>query len=130
VNKPSEPTQDEVIQSWHDRAHAYDNLIQRWPIFTELVRRLLEFLPNKFDGHALDIGGGSGLLTEQLLEKCPNAHITLVEPANEMRALASRRFGKRIEVKNLTSDYLNKIEHTADAAFSSASFHLMNEETT
>lgn len=130
MNKPSEPTQDEVTQSWHERAHAYDNLIKRWPIFTELVGRLLELLPNNFDGHAIDIGGGSGLLTEHLLEKCPNAHVTLVEPANEMRALASRRLGNRVEIKDLTSDHLNKIDLVADAAFSSASFHLMNEETT
>lgn len=130
MNKPLAPTQDEVIQSWHERAHAYDDLIKRWPIFTDMVERLLEFLPNNFDGHALDIGGGSGLLTEHLLKKCPNAQVTLVEPANEMRALASRRLGNRIEIKDLTSDNLNKIGLVADAAFSSASFHLMNEETT
>lgn len=127
---PSEPTQDDVIHSWHVRAHAYDKLIERWPIFTHMVSQLLEFIPNEFDGHALDIAGGSGLLTEHLLERHPKARVTLVEPAEEMRALASRRLGNRIEIRDSTSDKLDKLGLVADAAFCSASFHLMNEETT
>ena len=60
-------------------------------------------------GIALDIGGGSGLLAEHLLEKYPKARVTLVEPAEEMRALASRRLGNRIEIKDVTSDKLDKL---------------------
>ena len=88
MSNPSVPTQDEVINSWHVRARAYDKLIKRWPIFTNMVNRLLEFIPEDFDGHALDIAGGSGLLAEHLLRRNPNARMTLVEPAEGMRALA------------------------------------------
>ena len=130
MNNPTEPTQDDVIRSWHDRSHAYDKLIKRWPIFTDMAGRLLEFLPKEFDGHALDIAGGSGLLAEHLLRRCPNTRVTLVEPAEAMRALASRRLGDRIEIRDATSDELDKLGLAADAAFCSASFHLMNEETT
>ena len=130
MNNPCEPTQDDVIRSWHVRAHDYDKLIERWPIFTYMVDRLLEFIPKEFDGHALDIGGGSGLLAEHLLGRHPKARVTLVEPAEEMRALASRRLGDRIEIRDVTSDKLDKLDLTADASFCSASFHLMNEETT
>ena len=130
MNNPSEHTQDDVIGSWHARAHAYDKLIGRWPIFTSMVNRLLEFIPKEFDGHALDIAGGSGLLSGHLLERHPKARVTLVEPAKEMRTLASHRLGNRIEIRNTTSDKLDKLGLVADAAFCSASFHLMNEETT
>ena len=130
MNNPAEPTQDDVIRSWHDRAHAYDNLIKRWPVFTDMAGRLLEILPKEFDGHALDIAGGSGLLAENLLSRCPDTRVTLVEPAAAMRALASRRLGGRIEIRDATSDELDKLGFAADAAFCSASFHLMNEETT
>jgi len=130
MSNPSVPTQDEVINSWHVRARAYDKLIKRWPIFTNMVNRLLEFIPEEFVGHALDIAGGSGLLAEHFLRRSPNAHMTLVEPAEGMRALASRRLGNRIEIKDATSDKLDKLGLTADAALCSASFHLMNEETT
>ena len=130
MNNPSEPTQDDVIRSWHVRAHAYDKLIGRWSIFTYMIDRLLEFIPKEFDGHALDIAGGSGLLAERLLGRYPKARVTLVEPAEEMRALATRRLGDRIKIRNVTSDQLDKLGFTADAALCSASFHLMNEETT
>ena len=130
MKNSSEPTQENVILSWHIRAHAYDKLIKRWPIFANMVGRLLEIIPKEFDGHALDIGGGSGLLTEHLLARHPKVRVTLVEPAQEMRALALRRLGNRIEIMAATSDKLDKLGLAADAAFCSASFHLMNEETT
>ena len=130
MNNLSKPTQEDVIHSWHVRAHAYDNLIGRWPIFTTMADRLLECISDEFDGHALDIGGGSGLLAERLLSKHPKARVTLVEPAAEMRTMAARRLGVRVEIKDVTSDQLDKLGVAVDAAFCSASFHLMNEKTT
>ena len=59
----SEQTQNEAIQSWHERAYAYNQLIERWSIFTQMAKRLLDFLPKDFDEHALDIAGGRGLLS-------------------------------------------------------------------
>jgi len=126
----SKQDQNEIIQSWHERAGAYDQLIQRWPIFNNMVSRLLEFLPNDFDGHALDIAAGTGLLAKQLLEKHPNASVTAIEPAGDMRSLAKRALGNSIEIINSTSDSLDKLGITADAALCNASFHLMNEEAT
>ena len=130
VTNQTEPTQEDVIHSWHMRAHAYDKLIERWPIFTNMVDRLLEFIPEKFDGNVFDIGGGTGLLADHLLRRHPKACVTLVEPAQDMRALALLRLGDRVEIRNATSDKLELFNLTADAAFCSASFHLMKEETT
>ena len=86
----AELQQNEIIQSWHERAHKYQQLTERWPIFTNMANRLLDYLPNEFNGHALDIAGGSGLLAKQLLDKFPNAQVTLVEPAENMRELAQQ----------------------------------------
>ena len=130
MNYPSESTQNDVIYNWHVRPHAYDKLIERRPIFTNMVDRLVEFVPKEFDGHALDIAAGSGLLAEHFLRRNPKARMTLVEPAEGMRALASRRLGNRIIIKDATSEKLDKLELNADAALCNASFHLMNEETT
>lgn len=127
MNSPVISVQDEIIQSWHDRAQAYHALIARWPIFIELVNRLLKFIPNDFHGHALDIAGGSGLLSKRLLENHPTARVTLIEPAENMRALALQHLDNRIEVIDATSDSLDTLSINADAALCSASFHLMNE---
>ena len=53
-----------------------------------------------------------------------------MEPAEEMRALASSRLGNRIKIRDVTSDKLDELGLAVDAAFCSASFHLMNEGTT
>ncbi len=130
MNNLTESTEEDVIRSWHDRAQAYDNLIGRWPIFTSMADRLLECIFEEFNGHALDLAGGTGLVAERLLNKHPKASVTLVEPAAEMRALAARRLGDQVEIKDFTSDELDKLDAVFDAAFCSASFHLMNEKTT
>ena len=122
--------QNEVILSWHERAHAYHQLIERWPIFTNMANRLLDYLPDDFNGHALDIAGGSGLVAKRLLEIFPDAQVTLVEPAENMRILAHRNLGSQIDILNSTSDDLKKHSLSANAALCNASFHLMNEETT
>ncbi len=130
MSKPVEPSEDEIIRSWHVRARAYDDLIGRWSIFTEMVDRLIDLIPSDFAGHALDIGGGSGLLSERLLDRHSNASITLVEPAEEMRSLALHRLGDRVEIRDVTSHEVGELGIVADAALCSASFHLMNENTT
>jgi len=130
MKKSTQLRQDNVIQSWHERAHAYNRLIDRWPIFTQMANRLLDFLPENFDGHALDIAGGSGLLSEYMLKRHKDVQITLVEPAENMRNLALHFLGNRVEILNSTSDELEKYSLIADAALCNASFHLMDEETT
>ena len=124
-----EPSQEEVIHSWNDRAQAYDKLIRRWPIFTSMADRLLESVGGEFNGRVLDLASGSGLVTERLLKFQPDVHVTLIEPAAEMRALAMRRFGGRVEIKGMTCDELDQLKHAFDLVLCNASFHLMNENT-
>ena len=89
-----------------------------------------ECISGEFNGHALDLAGGSGLVAERLLNKYPQACVTMVEPAAEMRALATRRLCGRVKIKDATSDELNKLDVAVDVAFCNASFHLMNEKST
>lgn len=130
MSKPEEPSEDAIISSWHVRARAYDDLIGRWSIFTEMAERLIDLIPRDFAGHALDIGGGSGLLAERLIERHENAKVTLIEPAEEMRSLARHRLGNRVGIRDATSDEVGELGVVAEAALCSASFHLMNEDTT
>lgn len=83
-----------------------------------------------FNGHLLDIGGGSGLVTQRLLERYPQAKVTLIDPAEQMCALAKNRFGDRIRVETLAGDQVDGWGLSADGALCSAAFHLMDEQTT
>lgn len=95
-----------------------------------MADRLVECISGEFDGHALDLAAGTGLLAERLLNKHPEARVTLAEPAPEMRAIAARRLGSRVDIVDVASDKLDTLGVTVDAVFCSASFHLMNENTT
>ena len=120
----------DIIRSWNTRAYAYDNIVSRWPIFTQMADRLIDLVQADFNGHTLDIGGGSGLVAERFLERHPNARVTLIEPAQEMRRLAQLRLGDRIHIRDATIDEIEGLGFFADAAICNASFHLMNEQTT
>lgn len=132
INNSPEHQNQEVIQSWHTRARAYDNLIRRWPIFTRMADRLIDQFPadGDFNGRVLDIGGGSGLVTDRFLQRHPQAQVTLIDPAEEMCRLAESRFGGRVKVENMAGDQIDSLRLSADGALCSAAFHLMDEQTT
>ena len=58
----------EKLRFWEARATAYDRLCERWEIFSLLSNRLIDLLPADLEGPVLDIGAGSGLTSELLLD--------------------------------------------------------------
>ncbi len=117
-----------IVDSWHSRALAYNELIARWPLFTQMADQLIDALPDDFSGHALDLAGGSGLLSERLLIRHPLSNITLIEPAKNMLELAAQRLDPGVKLLNTTAEQLGELHLTADAVLCNAAFHLMNEE--
>jgi len=53
----------------------------------------------------LDIGAGTGLLSALLLQKFPNARMTLQDISENMLEIARKRFGGRKNITYLVSDY-------------------------
>ena len=53
----------------------------------------------------LDIGAGTGLLTTLLLNKYPEAEVTLMDFSAQMLDLARRRFHDRKNIRYITGDY-------------------------
>lgn len=53
----------------------------------------------------LDIGAGTGLLSEMLLEACPEARITLMDISEKMLGVARERFAGRRNVRFIVADY-------------------------
>ncbi|MGB7789125.1 class I SAM-dependent methyltransferase [Methanoregula sp.] len=53
----------------------------------------------------LDIGAGTGLMSAYLLEKFPQAHLTLVDIAENMLGMARQRFAGRKYTRYVVSDY-------------------------
>jgi SAM-dependent methyltransferase len=116
----------ERIRYWSARAAAYDRLCRRWEIFTRLSSRLVESLPANLLGAVLDIGAGTGLTSGLLLVRHPEAQPILVEPSEEMLALARehlRGSNARFLAMGLDGDRVRDVR--AVAAIASASMHFL-----
>ncbi|MGD0079203.1 MAG: methyltransferase domain-containing protein [Methanoregula sp.] len=53
----------------------------------------------------LDVGAGTGLLSAFLLEKFPDARLTLMDISENMLEMAKKRFADRPETRYVVSDY-------------------------
>lgn len=119
----------ETIASWEDRARAYHDLTERWPLFGAVAGRLVDQLPEGFSGTALDLGAGAGLLSALVLERFPGARSVLVEPAPAMLAIAEARLGTRVAAAHVApAEEVGRLGIRADACLANATAHLFDEE--
>jgi trans-aconitate 2-methyltransferase len=88
--------------------------------------RVLARLPLEGDECVLDIGCGTGRLTERLLERLPRGHVVAVDLSPNMlrtaRGYLAPRFSKRVSFARADALAL-PIAGRADAVFSTATFH-------
>ncbi|MDQ6423170.1 methyltransferase domain-containing protein [Paenibacillus sp. LHD-117] len=77
----------------------------------------------------LDLGAGTGLLTSMLLDKFPEASLTLIDFSEEMLDRARARFAGRDGIRFVTADYTAfEFESKFDAVVSSLSIHHLEHE--
>ena len=94
---------------------------QSWA--SEVVARL-EGIPQ--DATALDVGCGTGRVTETLLALVPRGRVLAVDASADMVAMARRRLGDRAEV--WCQDVLDlDVEEPVDAIVSTATLHWVSD---
>ena len=77
----------------------------------------------------LDIGAGTGLLSALMLEKYPDASLTLLDFAEQMLAVARQRFSGWKNVRYITGDYRDvDFGGTYDIVCSALSIHHLADE--
>ena len=88
--------------------------------------RVLARLPLEGDECVLDIGCGTGRLTERLLERLPRGHVVAVDVSPNMLQVArghlAARFANRVSFARADAAAL-PLAGSADAIFSTATFH-------
>ena len=88
--------------------------------------RVLARLPLEGDECVLDIGCGTGRLTERLLERLPRGHVVAIDVSPNMLQVArghlAPRFAKRVSFARADAAAL-PLAGGADAVFSTATFH-------
>lgn len=120
--------EQQIIDSWQERARAYQELTERWSIFGRLAERLIDLLPSPLEGPVIDLAAGAGLLSARLLQRHPQAQVYLVEPAEAMLELAVRRIGNRsIGHAQVSATQMDRVPIRAGAVLCSAAVHLVDE---
>lgn len=100
------------------------------PCFEDFYLRCLEMVEFADDcPRVLDIGSGTGLFTSFLLEKYPNAKVTLIDLSEKMLDIAKKRFQGNENIEYIIADYTNyEFGSEFDIIISALSIHHLNAE--
>lgn len=105
-------------------ASAYDRTSQpqqQWA--ADVLRRLEGLAP---DATVLDVGCGTGRVTEALLDLVPRGRVLAIDSSQEMVVIARERLGERAEVWR--QDVLElELERPVDAIVSTAALHWVTD---
>jgi trans-aconitate 2-methyltransferase len=113
------------MSEWNAQAYnRLNNPMQTWG------EAMVERLALRGDETALDLGCGSGRLTEFLLRRLPKGRVIAVDRSANMLEAAREHlepeFGDRVEYLQASLDEINMHE-AADLAFSNAAFHWIRD---
>lgn len=123
---------EEVKNTFNEIAEHYDRQRRKLiPCFDDFYRAVVEMVPLAPQGpwRFLDLGAGTGLLTQFLKTSFAKAEYTLVDFSSEMLAQARARFGGQTGIHFLEADYAEaEWPGSFDGIFSSLSIHHLNDE--
>jgi trans-aconitate methyltransferase len=106
------------MREWNaERYHQISN-----PMFA-MAMPVLERLRLRGDELVLDVGCGSGLVTEQLIDRLPTGHVIAIDASENMIATARDHLrGRHVAFIRADAAAL-PLSEVADAIFSTATFH-------
>lgn len=120
-----------VDEIFDKHAEIYDSERERLiPGFHDFYGLSIDVMDFKEDNpRVLDLGAGTGILTEALLEKYPNAEVELIDLADNMLDIARERFKDNPNITFRNEDYLTaEFDCKYDIVMSSLSIHHLTQE--
>ncbi len=115
-----------VVNKFNQKAKEYDSERRALiPCFDDFYGIAIDCIDFKGDNpKVLDLGAGTGILSQFLLEKYPNAEIVLIDLAEEMLKEAEKRFEGNDNISFICDDYITHEFNTKfDIIISSLSIH-------
>lgn len=83
---------------------------------------LLKQYKNNFK-HVVDLGAGTGLLTQEIFSLYPQAQYTLIDLSKDMLEIAQKRFNGLNNFKYVAANYIDNIPYHVDLICSALSIH-------
>ncbi len=121
-----------IKQAFDLSANTYDqSRRQLIPCFDAFYTTVLEVIPFNLDDRfrVLDLGAGTGLLSQLLAQRFPRARIQLMDISAAMLAKAKERLAKApAEVQFVTGDYTAGLGGEFEVVVSSLSIHHLADE--
>ena len=117
-----------VVNKFNQKAKEYDSERRALiPCFDDFYGIAIDCIDFKGDNpKVLDLGAGTGILSQFLLEKYPNAEIVLIDLAEEMLKEAEKRFEGNDNISFICDDYITHEFNTKfDIIISSLSICLL-----
>jgi ubiquinone/menaquinone biosynthesis C-methylase UbiE len=131
---------DKVKNGYKSASNIYDDYMTSGNLFFKAVSKiiwgfkdkdysikLLENIPNNFNGKILDVPAGTGILTIEKYKQLANSEITCMDYSNNMLEIAKKRFEsnnlKNIECKQGDVGNIPFEEETFDIVLSMNGFH-------
>ena len=125
----SQEEQNLLRKKFDDAAYEYDKDRKAIiPHFDTYYGTLVQLSDSEISNpRILDLGAGTGLLTQLLWEKHPKARFQLVDMAEEMLNIAKNRFSGQENFEYINEDYLKyDFDGLFDMIVSSLSIHHLN----
>jgi tRNA (cmo5U34)-methyltransferase len=123
---------EEVKKTFSEIAERYDRDRRKLiPCFDDFYRALVDMVPFTETGPLsfLDLGAGTGLLTQFLRRRYPQADVLLMDFSPEMLEKARQRFVGEAGLTYLEADYAQaEWSGVYDGIFSSLSIHHLSDE--
>lgn len=120
-----------VVNKFNQKAKEYDSERRALiPCFDDFYGVAIDCIDFKKDNpKVLDLGAGTGILSQFLLEKYPNAEIVLIDLAGEMLKEAEKRFEGNDNISFICDNYLtHEFDTKFDIVISSLSIHHLTGE--
>ncbi len=122
---------DNIKKSFDDAARDYDKHRRAVIPHLDELYGVTADLAHSFEENpcVLDLGAGTGLLTEYLFKRYPEAEFTLIDLSGEMLEVAKERFKGHSNFRYIQADYVKQdFEGTYDIVASSLSIHHLSHE--
>ena len=118
----------EKVEKFYDQLSSkYSELIIKCvPRYPELIYNMFQYIPEKFSPkRILDLGCGTGNLTDQMFKKYPEAEIDALDISEEILNESRRRFNHTPNIRYIQADFksLHLAPGSYDLVMSSIAIH-------